>query len=219
VEKFAYFWNSHLSEYEVLVLPSGKPAVELSFSVDFENGYFHLGHIDAVLQHKETKRLVIWEGKTTAFEEVDDALFANSSQALGYSVVLDALSASIADASPDYEVYYIIYSSSSKEFQLLPFGKSRTQRAEWLQDILLDHATLNTYQKMNFYPRRGESCYDSRFRQKCKHFGTCTMSTANLFPKLVLPTISAERLTADVEDVDYHFKLSELVKSQTPRTS
>lgn len=212
VEKFTYFWERELADWEVVVLPTGKKAVELEFAVDFQNGYFHFGHIDVVLRNKETRQLAVWEGKTTGFQEVDEALFANSSQALGYSVVVDAIAKQLADTDgADYEVLYIVYSSSAREFQLLPFGKSRTQRAEWLQDILLDHANIGTYSKIGFFPKRGESCYDGRFRQRCKWFGTCTMQTSSIFPGVQLQKLDA---IGDIATVDFKFTLDELMAAQ-----
>lgn len=189
-----------------------KPAVELEFAVDFQNGFFHFGHIDVVLIHKITKKLAVWEGKTTGFENVDEALYANSSQALGYSVVIDAIAKQLPETNgSDYEVLYIVYSSTSREFQLLPFGKSRAQRAEWLQDILLDHANISNYQRLNFYPKRGESCYDGRFRSRCKWFGTCTLQTSSIFPSVQLKSLES---IEQVDSVDFKFTLQELIDAQ-----
>lgn len=212
VEKFSYFWERKLADWEVVKLPSGKSAVELEFAVDFQNGFYHFGHIDTVLQNKHTGQLAVWEGKTTGFENVDEALYANSSQALGYSVVVDAIAKQLGGADgTDYEVLYIVYSSSSREFQLLPFGKSRAQRAEWIQDILLDHANIQAYERIKFYPKRGESCYDGRWRSRCPWFGTCTLQTSSIFP-----TIQLRRLESieEVETVDFKFTLAELVEAQ-----
>jgi hypothetical protein len=221
VEKFAIFWAQQLSDFEVVTLPpserfpNGKPATELSFAIDFENGYKHFGHIDNVLKSKSTGRLAIWEGKTTGFEHVDEALYANSSQALSYSVVLDAIAAELSSVSgTDYEVLYIVYSSKSREFQLLPFGKSRAQRAEWLQDILLDQASISNYRKLEFFPKRGENCYNSSFRSRCRWFGNCTMKNSSLFPGVTLRRVED---VSEVESVDYTFTLSELLAAQQDR--
>lgn len=212
VEKFASFWNSTLSGYDVFRLPNGKPATEVSFAVDFENGNFHFGHIDNILIHRETKRLAVWEGKTTGFASVDEAMYANSDQALGYSVVLDAIAKQVGADATDYEVYYIVYSSSEREFQLLPFTKSRTQRAEWIQSILLDHATIDAY-KRSIFPKRGSACFNSKWRRKCGYYGTCTMSTSSLYPRATIPILAADTL-ANVESVDFVFTLSDLLAGQ-----
>lgn len=212
VEKFAYWWSENMSEWEVVVLPSGKKAVELAFAVDFQNGRYHFGHIDVLLRNKDTGKLAVWEGKTTGFENVDEAMYGNSNQALGYSVVVDAIAKEIGSDGTEYEVLYIVYSSKSREFQLLPFGKSRSQRAEWLQDTLLDHASLETYKRIGFYPKRGESCI-SRYGFRCNWYGNCTMRNNSLFPGVELKTLEDVNV-ASIESLDFVFKLDDLVASQ-----
>jgi hypothetical protein len=212
VEKFSYWWQENMSDWEVVVLPSGKKAIELAFAVDFQNGRYHFGHIDVLLRNRVSGKLAVWEGKTTGFEQVADAMYANSNQALGYSVVVDAIAKEIGADGTEYEVLYIVYSSKSREFQLLPFGKTRSQRAEWLQDVLLDHASLDTYKRIGFYPKRGESCI-SRYGFTCHWFGNCTMRNSSLFPGTVPPTMTAETVSS-VESLDFVFKLEDLVEAQ-----
>lgn len=212
VERFAYWYEENLGDWEVVILPSGKKAVELAFAVDSNNGFYYFGHIDTVLRHKVTGQLAVWEGKTTGFENIDEALYANSNQALGYSVVVDAIAKELGSTGTDYEVLYIVYSSKSREFQLLPFGKSRTQRADWLQDILLDHSNLATYKTLSFYPKRGENCFDGRFNSRCQWFGTCNMQNSSIFPGVNLKTLNDVH---GIEALDFTFTLAELVAAQT----
>lgn len=217
IEIFANFWEEELSEWEVVRLPNGRPATELAFAVDFEQKpepVYHFGHVDTVLQHKETKSLAVWEGKTTTSEDIDEAEYANSNQALGYSVIVDAIAKEIGAEGTEYEVFYIVYSSKARRFLLLPFGKSRTQRAEWLQDTLLDHSNLATYQRIGFYPKRGEACVN-RFGRKCHWFGTCHMSNSSLFPGVEPPVLTD---VDAVESLDFKFTLSDLIKSQQERS-
>lgn len=210
VERFQYFWARNLSDYEVVKLPNGNNATELAFAVDFENGFYHFGHIDTVLRNKSSGALAVWEGKTTGFQTVDEATYANSSQALGYSVVVDAIAREIGSSGTEYEVLYIVYSSSTGEFSLLPFGKTRTQRAEWLQDTLLDHANIGTYQRIGFYPKRGESCIN-QWGRKCQWFGQCQMSNESLMPGVVAPKLENVH---GIESLDFDFKLSDLLATQ-----
>jgi hypothetical protein len=213
VEKFAWFYQNELSDWEVLILPNGKAAVELAFAVNTQNGYYHFGHIDTVLRHRRTGRLAVWEGKTTGFETVKDAAYANSYQALGYSVVVDAVAHSLGFDSPDYEVLYIVYSSKSREFQLLPFTKNKTQRAEWLQDLLLNHAMISKYSELGFFPKRGESCINKYGRQ-CEYFGSCHMRNESIFPGITLPELTDIH---GLESVDFSFTLDQLIAAQTHR--
>lgn len=213
VEKFALFMDTELADYEVLRLPNGKPATELSFGIDTQNGYFHFGHIDTVLRNRATDRIAVWEGKTTGLGEIHEAAYGNSYQALGYSVVVDAIAHSLGLPSADYEVLYVVYSSKSREFQLLPFTKSRTQRAEWLQDLLLTHATIAKYSELQFFPKRGNSCLD-KWGKQCRHYGNCHMRSESLFPGVQLSRIAA---LDEVEVVDFRFTLAELIASQQNR--
>ena len=210
VEKFGVFYANELSDFEVVRFADGRPATELSFAVDFGNGFFHFGHIDTVLRSKSTGRLAVWEGKTTGFENVDEAVYANSSQALSYSVVVDAIAAELGATETDYEVLYIVYSSKSRDFTLLPFTKTKVQRAEWLQEVLLDHAAISQYRQLQFFPKRGESCIN-RYGRKCKWFGNCTMKNESLFPDVQLSKL--ERIE-EVESVDFKVTLEDLIKGQ-----
>lgn len=203
VQKYAEFHRDTLDDWEVWKLPSGKPAIELSFSVDFENGYKHYCHIDVILENKITGRLAIQENKTDGFKSIDEAKYANSSQALSYAVLIDQLR---EDTS--YEVLYCVYSTTSQEWQLLPFTKSTSLKAEWINDVLLDHAALSTYRQLSFFPKRGESCFN--FMRRCEFFGTCNM-TAHLVAPAILPA------DKEAEHVDFSFTISQIRARQHSR--
>lgn len=215
VEKFAWFWQQELDEWEVVRLPNGKAATELAFAVDMQNGMYHFGHVDTVLRNKQSGSLAVWEGKTTQKELIGEAEYANSTQALGYSVIVDAIAQQIGATGTEYEVFYIVYSAKTRNFQLLPFGKTRAQRAEWLQDVLLDQANIKTYQRIKFYPKRGESCVN-QWGRTCHWFGNCTMHNESLFPGVEAPELSDVH---GVESLDFLFTLDELVKSQQQKAA
>lgn len=189
-------------DYELMVLPDGTPGVELAFAIDMQNGHYHYGHIDLVLRNRLTGKIAVTELKTTGFKMVDEAMYANSSQALGYGVVVDA----IAPGETEYEVIYHVYSCSEKEWHTLPFGKSLTDKASWLQDILLDHANMATYRKLNFFPKRGENCIN-KYRRRCKYFGICDLTSHAESYTMLSPGESAE-------NVNFKFTLSELIERQ-----
>lgn len=212
IQKYAEFHNEALDDWEVWMTPDvilggviipGKPAIELSISVDFENGYKHYVHIDVILQNKRTGQLAVQENKTTSYRAADEALYANSNQALGYAAVVDMLS-----ENTSFEVFYCVYSSTQREWQLFPFTKFTSLKAEWIADVKLDHAMVNTYHKIDFFPKRGESCY--AFNRRCEFFGACNL-TSNL-PQLALLPDGDE-----AERVDYSFKVSQLVARQHER--
>jgi hypothetical protein len=203
VQKYAEFHREYLDDWQVWTLPNGKPAIELSVSIDFENGYKHYIHIDVILEHKVTGKLAVQENKTSGFKSVEEAIYANSSQALSYAVVVDMLR-----EHTSYEVFYCVYSSTDREWSLLPFTKHTSLKAEWINDVKLDHATLSTYKAISFYPKRGESCYN--FMRRCEFFGVCNL-TSTLVEPVELDTLD------EAERVDYSFKISDIIARQHSR--
>jgi len=199
IENFAAWWStSELGEdWEVARLPSGKLAVELAFSLRSADGFRHYGHIDLVLHNTVTDRYAVLELKTTGMTP-DDAQYANSNQATGYSLMLDAIWPGI----PEYTVYYCVYSTSKSSWQIMPFDKTMLHRAEWIKDLLLDHSAIKTYQEIKFYPKRGESCMS--FMRRCEFFGEC-----NLIPDEPLPRI--EEGDDDAEEVDAVIWLDDVI--------
>ena len=76
--------DGFLQDYE-LVYYNGVPANELSFRIHLPDGFKYRGFIDAVLRHKKTGRVLVLECKTTASNNLNPAMYKNSSQAVGYS--------------------------------------------------------------------------------------------------------------------------------------
>ena len=162
-----------LDEYE-LVYHDGKPACELSFSVTFPDGFRLRGFVDAVLKHKHTGAVIVLECKTTGSATVNPATYKNSSQAIGYSVVLDVLFPDLSS----YDVLYLVYQTKSQEYTCIPFTKSYMQRALWIRELLLDIETIKLYEEAEIYPQRGESCFS--FFRECEYMQSCSLSTSFL---------------------------------------
>ena len=197
LELFAEWWTlTYAEEWELCILPNGKPAIELSFSLHARNSFKHYGHIDIVLQNKITGMVAVLELKTTGIG-AEEALYANSSQATGYSVMLD----SIFPGLNEYQVLYAVYSVKDREWNMMPFDKSVLAKAEWIKDLLLDHSAITTYEQIDFYPKRGESCYS--FMRRCEFFGEC-----NLTPDSKLPLLP---LSDEAESVDFVVKLDDVI--------
>jgi len=155
VQKFMVLrTQGFLDEYE-LVYYQGKPAVELSFQIVLPNGYKYRGFVDAVLRHKVTGEIMVLENKTSS-GTANSAMFKNSGQALGYSVVLDILFPEMSS----YIVLYLVYETKTMEYVELPFTKSLLQRALWLQELLIDTQLVTLYDSFDTYPMHGEACYD-----------------------------------------------------------
>jgi hypothetical protein len=159
-----------LDEYE-LVYHNGKPACELSFCVTFPDDFRLRGFVDAVLKHKHTGAVIVLECKTTGSATVNPATYKNSSQAIGYSVVLDVLFPDLSS----YDVLYLVYQTKSQEYTCIPFTKSYMQRALWIRELLLDIETIKLYEEAEIYPQRGESCFS--FFRECEYMQSCSLST------------------------------------------
>lgn len=174
VQKFNSLREFGLFEDYELVYYEDKPAVELSFSVSLPNGFVYRGYVDAVLRHKITGKVVVLECKTSSVGNIYPATYKNSSQAIGYSVVLDTIFPDISS----YEVIYLVYKTKSMEYETLAFTKSYLQRALWIQELLLDSEQILKYENTGVYPMHGENCMS--FFRECEYLNLCTLDTCNL---------------------------------------
>ena len=198
VESFVQFWHDSGmgDEWELAYLPNGKPAIELAFSLHAPNGFKDYGHIDVVLRNKRTGRYAVLELKTTG-AGADEAQYANSDQATGYSLTLP----SVWPGVQEYTVYYCVYETTKSKWVVMPFDKTIRDRAEWVKSLLLDHSAVKTYEEIGFYPKRGESCFT--FGRRCQFFGTC-----NLVPDDPLPKLEADQ---EAEPVDAVISLADVI--------
>lgn len=202
LERYAQFFaeETNLGDYDTV-------HVEATFHVNFENGHHYVGHIDEVLKHRATGQYLVKENKTTGLSIVDPALYGNSDQALSYSTVVDQL------GGQEYVVLYTIYSASSKRWIQFEFVKSAEKKAEWLQDKLLQHAQINDYSSLNFFPKRGSRCMD--FMRRCEFYERCDMvNTAFAVKFSELPAMTQASQLQDIETVHYSFTLSQLLTRQ-----
>ena len=174
VQAFKSMYESGLLEDWELVYYEGNPACELSFKIVLPDGFYFRGFVDAVLQHKVTGEVRVLECKTTAATNLNPAQYKNSSQAIGYSVVLDSLFPELSS----YEVLYLVYTTKNFTWNPLVFTKSYLQRALWIQELLLDVEVIKLYEETGVYPMHGESCYN--FYRECEYLQTCTLNTAYL---------------------------------------
>lgn len=181
----------YLSEYE-LVYHNDKPACELSFRIVLPDGFNYRGHVDVVLRNRDTGEIVVLEIKTTGATTTNPTQWKNSAQAIGYSIVLDAIFSELSS----YKVLYLVYNTKQGEFSQFPFSKSYLQRALWIRELLLDIDTIKMYEAAEIYPMHGESCM--RFGRECSYLNSCTLSTALL----------TKQCTAEEEDtVEYSINI------------
>jgi len=173
VQSFQAIRDSALAEYELAYF-NGKPAVELSFRISLPDGFTYRGFVDVVLRHRTTGKLLVLEVKTTGMNYVSEATYKNSSQAIGYSIVLDA----IAPHESEYEVWYLVYMTKSQAYEIFPFRKHYSDRAFWIQELMMDVTRIQSYETESRYPSYGESCND--YMRPCEFFSNCQMSTSLL---------------------------------------
>lgn len=161
---------------------NGKPAVELSYRVHFPNGFTERGYVDVVLRHKRDGSYAILENKTSSSYSINASQYKNSSQAVGYSVVLNQ----IAPGITDYTVHYLVYQTRSMVWQHFEFPKTYTQRALWVRDKLwnfsLIHQLVQLEGNSGVWPQHGQSC--TAWGRDCEYMGMCNMSTDRLVSPL-----------------------------------
>lgn len=184
--------SGFLDDYE-LVIYQGKPACELSFCINFPDGYRYRGYVDAVLRHRITGAVLVLECKTTGSATVNPATYKNSAQAIGYSIVLDSLFPDLSS----YEVLYLVYKAKDQEYVTFPFTKTYLQRALWIRELMLDIEMIKMYEQAGVYPMHGESCFS--FFSECEYINSCTMSTEYL---------TKPATEKDLDTVEYQVTLS-----------
>lgn len=198
--------NGFLDEWEVVIY-KGKPATELSFRITFPDGFKFRGHVDVVLVNKKTGKLMVLELKTTAMTNVNPALYKHSSQAIGYSIVLDA----IAPEASSYQVLYLVLESKTNNFIPFEFPKSYYERARWIRELHSDTELLTYYSQKDLFPMRGESCL--RFNRECDYYGVCTLSDDRLFNK----ANDENQVNSDKTIYDIEISLQDLIDSQSKK--
>ena len=207
VQRFISMRNSGLfDEWEVLIY-NGKPACELSFSIEFPDGYRMRGSVDCVLRHKVTGKVRVLELKTSSSVNLNPTGYKNSAQGIGYSVVLDVICPDITS----YEVIYLVYLTKGMHYEMFTFPKTYLQRATWIQELLLDIETIKLYDSTGVYPMRGESCSD--WGRDCEYLNQCTLTTG----LITTPYIAAKHEDKKVYDVK--LTLMDLINAQMDRVA
>ena len=193
-----------LEGWEVAILPNGKPAIELNFALDLNEEDCFNGHIDLVLYHPIDKRFLVLECKTTGLSYVEESTYGNSDQGTGYSTIVTALAANYPDAKHSWECLYLVYMVGSNTWRTFKFVKAPEDRLEWGMSVLADLQQIKTYQEMEFFPKRGESC--RRFNRNCALYGFC--NTATLLHKA---TKKPAMWLLHKEDLDFHSTLEAVI--------
>lgn len=207
VQRFIAMCNAgFLSDWN-LAYYNGAPATELSFIITFPDGFTYKGFVDAVLVHSVTGAVMVLELKTTSAQYVSAAMYKNSAQAIGYSIVLDALFPDLSS----YEVQYLIYKTKAADYEVMPFMKNYLQRALWIRELLLDIDSIKMYHEAGVFPMHGESCND--FFRECDYFNQCTLATQHLITDLTEEQ-KGEILESNESKFQIKLHLNDLIAAQ-----
>lgn len=161
-----------LADYDVAII-NGVPACELSFRIKLMDDFVYRGYMDMVLKHKHTGELMVLELKSTSVSS-NEANYKNSSQALGYSVILDSL----GTEQQSFDVLYLVYNTRAQEFQQLLFTKFFHQKVDFINSLVMDTELITKYEAAGHFPKYGESCYN--YFRNCEFYDVCGLSNASL---------------------------------------
>lgn len=153
------------------------PAVELEFLIELRDGYTYEGHVDLILQHKETGEMIVWEGKTTSLNQLHPAMYKNSLQALGYTIVTDHIAVNENRSTAMY-VDYFVYINKLQEWQHLRFPKSLSLRSDFLATLDTQIDLIETMKERKTFPRNGDKCFD--FFSPCPAYNVCHASNKSI---------------------------------------
>ena len=209
---------SDLKGWDIAMIPNPEggddiPGVELTFSIDCGEGFIYDGHLDLLVVNKERTKLKVVEVKTSNSNQIHPAMYKNSLQAVGYSVVIDK-AAALMGMKGTYEVQYIVYQTGKQEFKSLPFVKSAAHRAIFLSNLVSDINNVIAYEEQDYFPHNGASCYD--FFRECKYFDVC-----HLDDSMIERMAHKEKMTGASQTFEavenfatFKFTLDELLDSQ-----
>lgn len=208
VDKFSWINGCLFPGWEIAYF-NGKPAIELALCVDLENGKYYCGHVDVVLFNPIENRYRVLEIKTTGLKWTHPAMYKNSGQANGYSIVLDSIVEDL-EATSTYEVFYLQFSTEMDKWDVYNFTYSRSNRASWINTILLDINRVQTYITISFFPKRGGNCLS--YGKPCVYFDVCDLSPEYFNGTGEMDIIEEEELSE--QNFDFYFTISEILATQ-----
>ena len=187
---------------------NGKPTAEMSFRLDMDEKFYYVGYIDLVMKNKYTGRHCIIEIKTTALNLHNlDPVYANSGQAVGYSIVLDRVA---GEEQSQYDVIYIICQIGSGNgfspvTHIKVYPKTIEDRLNWFLTIGMDRDHIERMEELNHFPKRGDNCL--KYNKPCHHFGTCHLHQ--------LDTLKV--VEEDVIEYDFVYNLDDIINDHIQR--
>ena len=213
IDKLRYVLSiGHLFEGWEVAYFNDKAAIELAMVIDCENGYFYCGHADMILYNPTEHRYRVLEIKTTARKQLDEAMYKNSDQATGYSIMLDSI-AQDQEETATFEVFYLVWNTANDNWTLFEFTKTRSQRAGWINTILLDFQRIELQRKFGFWPKRGTACLE--YGRRCEYYTCCDLELSYFNSRGEFDIVTPEEI--EEHQFDFHFKLSNIIATQQER--
>ncbi len=203
-----------LSDFEIATFTNNEgklqPAIELTFKITCWDGYIYEGHIDLILRNKLTGKYLVLELKTTKFVNLHEAMYKNSGQAVGYSVVLDSIVDQVGGENA-YSVLYLVYKCGHMEYEPMVFPKTPIDKSRWVNALVMDIEILKLYEEYNTYPKNGANCYD--FFRECKYYDICDYQDSSL-KKLGIQVASEDDKYAEIKQHDFEYTLDNIIARQ-----
>lgn len=207
IRNYASFYHNEtdLADWEVIEIEAAM-LVDLETEPHLGYTFFDTGHADVVLRHRETGVLRIKENKTSGRNIIHPAMYSNSAQALGYSVIASVM------GETDYEVLYTIYSKKEERWVQFDFPKSVLMRAEWAKSRLMLAEEIDSMAQGNFFPMRGSNCF--AYNSECHEFQMCQMNLERRFGmRFGDLQIATKEDLLDIEEFTHVVTLSEIKQS------
>lgn len=206
--RMAFFKLDELRrDWEVATF-NGKPAIELSARININPEIYDVAFIDVVLKHKQTGMYAVLECKSTSARWNDiEPMYKNSSQTIGYSVILDAVAgAELAS----FQTIHFVGQMKGKlltdvVFHTLPYIRTLRDRLDWFITLGMDIQRLQQMIELKYFPMRGGHCQS--FGRPCQYFGTCQFRKSDV-PRIEEP---------DTNVYDFEFMLNDIVSDHVKR--
>lgn len=174
-----YFDKFKDDTLETVILASGKPAVELSFSIDLTDldeefrspsgeSYILCGHLDRFTTWNDG--FWISDNKTTK-GALDQRYFANynpDNQVSTYDVAGNIVF-KVETEGVIIDAAQILVGGS--RFMRRPIPRTPGQREEWLHDLKFYLRMNEEYVRLNYWPMNDKSC--TRFGRRCEFADIC----------------------------------------------
>jgi hypothetical protein len=213
LDKFEVLRNEELSSYYVPHF-NGKPAVELGFIINCPGGFQYRGKLDALIVHKDTGRYGVLEVKTTGSNYLNEAMYRNSGQGIGYSAIVDTIASSLGlEERSSFPIFYPVYQTRKLEWKMLSFLKSRSSTANWIRHLLRSIQHISEYAEDNYFPMHGQSCFS--YNKPCRFFEVCEMQTKHVVGPLEKVVVKKDK----EEDYPFVFSLDQLIETQLEKIS